>query len=252
MKMVINPQYDYLRGWIENVPSFFEQDGTIVYKARNLLKVFTLDNGIQVNVKRYKKPRLLNRLVYSFFRKTKASRAYYNTIEIIKKGFHAAEPVAYIEIHENGLFSDGYFISLQYHHVKEIRAYYAGPLSGNERLIDAFTRYSAAIHDAGIHHLDYSPGNILIRDNQHGAYTFILVDVNRMKFRPVSFDTGCRNFARLFADDRIYERIGLIYSQSRLNTLGTEEVIRLIINYKNRFLRKKAREKQLKKCFGFG
>jgi serine/threonine protein kinase len=248
MKIVVNPKYSYLRSWIEQIPSFFEDEGRVIYKARNLLKVFTLENGMDVNVKKYKTPYLLNRIVYSFFRKTKASRAYCNTIKIIEKGFDAAEAIAYIEIKRNGLFSDGYFISLQCHHVKEIREYYAGPLSGNENLIDEFTRYSAKIHDAGIYHLDYSPGNILICNND-GKYTFILVDVNRMKFMPVSFDAGCRNFSRLFTDDEIYKRIGLIYSQSRKNTFTKEEAVLLILKYKNRFLRKRACKKQIKGFF---
>ena len=248
MKIVINPKYEYLRNWIEQMPSFFESSGEIVYKARNILKVFSLDNGMDVNVKKYRKPHLFNRVVYSFFRKTKASRAYYNTLIIAEKGFKTAESVAYIEIKQNSLLSDSYFISLQCHDVKEIRECHSGPLSENENLIEAFAGYSAALHDAGVYHLDYSPGNILYH-NDNGKYTFILIDVNRMKFVPVSYDDGCKNFARLFVDDEIYRYIGKVYSELRNNTLGKDETARLIINYKNSFLKRKARLRRIKKVF---
>jgi len=245
MKIIVNPKYEYLREWIEQIPLFFENKGEIIYKGRNTVKVFSLDNGLCVNVKKFKRPPLYNRIVYSFFRKPKAFRAYYNTLKIAEKGFDTAESVAFIEIKRKGLFSDSYFISLQCADVKEMREYYWGPLSGNEPIIDAFAHYTAALHNAGIYHLDYSPGNILIR-YQDGNYVFILVDVNRMKFMPVNFDAGCRNFARLFGSDEIYQRIGSIYSRSRENAYSEEETIRLIIQYKNRYLNKQNTKKRMK------
>ena len=248
MKIIINPEYEYLRDWIEKLPSSFESNGEILYKGRNILKVFSLDNGMDINVKRYRKPHFFNRIVYSFFRKSKAARAYYYTLKIAEKGFDTAEAVAYIEIKQNSLLLDSFFISRQCHNVKEIRECHSGPLSGNEDLIEAFTRYSASLHDAGIYHLDFSPGNILYRNN-NGKYSFILIDVNRMKFKPVSFNAGCRNFARLFSDDEIYGYIGNVYAESRKNALDKEEIVKRIINYKNGFLKKKARLKRLKKMF---
>jgi len=249
MKIIINPEYDYLRSWIEQVPSFFEERGEVLYEGRNRLKVFTLDNGMAVNVKRYRKPAFFNRIVYSFFRKSKAARSYNNTLKIAEKGFDTAKAIAYIEIKQGGLLSCSFFISLQCHDVKEIRVCNSGPLSGNEKLIEAFTRYSASLHDAGIYHLDYSPGNILFREDD-GKYVFTLVDVNRMKFMPVNYDAGCKNFARLFVDDDIYMYIGDVYSQLRENTLGREETGRVIINYKNDFWKRKARLKRIKKIIG--
>lgn len=39
-----------------------------------------------------------------------------------------------------------------------MRELYFGPLTGNEDLLRAFARYTAALHEAGICHQDYSPG----------------------------------------------------------------------------------------------
>ena len=246
MKVVINPTYEYLREWIEQAPCFFEHEGTMLYKGRNMIKTFTFDNGLDINIKRYRKPVWFNRIVYSFFRKTKAFRAYHNTLRIAVKGFATAEAIASIETKQNGLLSDSYFISLQLHEVEEMRAYYYGPLSGNEALIDAFARYSAKLHDAGIYHLDYSPGNILIR-NDNGKYLFYLIDVNRMKFEAVTVNAGCRNFARLFGDDDIYRTIGMVYSQCRKEPFSQEEAVRLIMKYKEAFLQMKSRKAKIKR-----
>jgi serine/threonine protein kinase len=250
MKTVINPRYEYLHDWIENMPFLFEKEGEIIYKKRNTIKMFLLDNRLIINVKRFHKPHFFNRILYTFFIKSKAFRSYCHTLRIFEKGFDAAEAVAYMEINEGGLLSDSYYISLQCRNVREIREYYAGPLAGNETLIDAFARYSAALHDAGIYHLDYSPGNILIRnDSVSGEYSFILVDVNRMKFMSVGTEKGCKNFARLFGNDDINKRIGVVYSQSRKNIFDKEKAIRLILKYKNRLFRKKAQTAKLKRFF---
>jgi serine/threonine protein kinase len=239
-----------LRDWIADLPRSFAEGGEILHKARNIIKVFSLDEGLRVNVKKFRKPRFFNRIVYTFFRQSKAFRSYHHTLRIFEKGFHAAEAVACIEMRAGGLLSDSYYVSLQCRDVREIRTCYAGPLAGNERLIDAFARYTAALHDAGICHSDYSPGNILVRDDAaSGEYRFILVDVNRVKFRTVSPAEGCRNFARLFGNDDVYRRIGAVYSQSRRNVFSREKAVRLILKYKNRFLRKKACTARLKKLF---
>ena len=44
--------------------------------------------------------------------------------------------------------------------------------------------------------LDHSPGNTLIQLND-GAYKFYLVDLNRMEFGDMDFETRIKNFARL-------------------------------------------------------
>ena len=42
MRVVINPDYAYLREWIEALPQTFEQQGTIIYNARNQIRVINL------------------------------------------------------------------------------------------------------------------------------------------------------------------------------------------------------------------
>jgi serine/threonine protein kinase len=246
-KIVYNTGYKQYNDFVQSIPERFDKEGKVIYKQRNEIRVFDVDNEL-INVKKFRTPNFFNRIVYTFFRKSKAFKTYRNTLRISEKGFETAVAIACIEIKKGGLLCDSYFISLQCHDVKEIREYYYGPLQGNERLIDAFAGYTAALHDADIYHLDYSPGNILIREDK-GKYTFIPVDVNRMKFMPVGIRKGCLNFARLFEDNDIYERIGNVYSQSRAMTFSPDIAVSLIIKYKDRFLRRKAGKVRLKKMF---
>ena len=58
----------------------------------------------------------------------------------------------------------------------------------------AFAEFTARLHEAGILHLDYSPGNILY-DKIGEEYHFSLVDINRMHFGEVDIKKGCANFA---------------------------------------------------------
>ena len=67
MKIVIHPQYEYLTDFIHRLPTFFEKEGTTIYDGRNRIKVFQVD-GLLLNVKRFRKPILINSLIFSFLR----------------------------------------------------------------------------------------------------------------------------------------------------------------------------------------
>ena len=85
-----------------------------------------------------------------------------------------------IEQFQSGLLSHSYYICC-YDGGETVRSLMDGKVEGNEDKLSAFARYTAALHQAGILHLDYSPGNILIHQNDADEYSFSLVDVNRMQ-----------------------------------------------------------------------
>lgn len=71
------------------------------------------------------------------------------------------------------------------------------------------------MHDEGILHQDFSPGNILWERDANGHYHFSLVDINRMRFGPVSMKTGCENFARLWGPKAFIELLAGEYARRR-------------------------------------
>lgn len=238
IKITIHPDYEYLREFIEELPGIFSSQGQILQDGRNTIKIFEA-NGIILNVKRFRIPIFINRVAYTFFRGNKASKAYYNSIEVNKRGFTTPSSVAFIEEFSSGLLSYSYYISLQCPYSKEIREYHKGPLQGNEAFFTAFAQYSASLHNAEIYHLDYSPGNILINeDNNH--FEFCLVDINRMIFKPVSLKSGCQNFERLFNNDEVYIFLATEYAKAR--GMDVAECIKWINYYKDRFLKKDLRK----------
>ena len=71
---------------------------------------------------------------------------------------------------------------------------YLGVSSGADArvLLEALAQFTAAQHDRGVLHLDYNPGNILVR-SEGGGFQFALVDLNRLRFRYL--DIGDRAYA---------------------------------------------------------
>ena len=106
MKIVINPAYAVLKSFITKIPVLFEQEGELVYIARNQLRHYSVE-GYDVIVKRYKQPHLINRIAYTYFRPSKAKRAYEYAFKLLKLGINSPAPIAYIEQYKSGLLTYG-------------------------------------------------------------------------------------------------------------------------------------------------
>jgi len=69
-------------------------------------------------------------------------------------------------------------------------------LEDRETILKAFVSFSYDLHQHDIFHLDYSPGNILIK-KEDKSYQFKLVDINRMKFLKLDEALRAKSFAKL-------------------------------------------------------
>lgn len=196
MKIMINPKYEYLREYVERIPKDFETIGTVIHSGRNLIKMITVD-GLDINVKRYTIPPLINRIAYAFFRPSKGKRAFVYPEKLLEKGFETPCPIAYIEETKMGLIGHSYFMSVQSPYRYNFCQFGNADIKSCEDVVTAFAEFTARLHEAGILHLDYSPGNILY-DKIGEEYHFSLVDINRMHFGEVDIKKGCANFARLW------------------------------------------------------
>ena len=56
--------------------------------------------------------------------------------------------------------------------------------------------FVARMHEASVHHADLTPGNVLLQPVGDG-FAHLLVDLNRMRFAPVSLRTGLAALAKL-------------------------------------------------------
>ena len=149
--------------------------------SRNTIKLFDL-NGTTVNIKAFKTPIIINRLIYGFIRKSKAQRSFEFANRLFSLGIKSPTPIAYYEFSNFGFFGKSYYISkhlncdLTFRELTKDLNY-----PDHEIILRAFTRFTYDLHQKGVNFLDHSPGNTLIIKNDND-YDFYLVDLNRMKF----------------------------------------------------------------------
>ena len=163
---------------------------------RNSLKLFRLDDET-LNVKSFRVPNIINQIAYRFFRKSKAQRSfeYGKWLQSIEIG--TPKPIAYYEFKTLFLFKKSYYISEQLDcdlTFRELTTDFDYP--DHEEILRAFTRFTFKMHEKKVHFLDHSPGNTLIK-KAGDTYEFFLVDLNRMEFKPLDFETRIANFSKL-------------------------------------------------------
>lgn len=242
-KFYINPKYARLRLALAKIPSIFDTQGQEIYHSRNVIKVFHVD-GIALNVKSYGHPNWINKFVYSSgLRKPKGLRAYQYPSVLRKKGIGTPEEVAYIEYRHWHILKRSFFISVQspYPHT----FYEAGNFEAHQHddLAEAFAKFTARMHEQGVMHRDYSPGNILW-DQQGGEYHFLIVDINRLYFGPVSLRKGCRNFARLWGPKSFF--ITIVRTYARCRHFDEELALRVALCERKRFWKRISRKHPVK------
>ncbi len=228
--MLINKKYEHLREWLEQLPENFEHLGEVIYDKRNQLRVITAPDGTLVNAKRYCIPHALNRVVYSLgLRQPKGRRAFLYPARLLELGIETPEPIAYIEQRCCGLLGLSYFISVQ-SPLRHTFFEFGNAQEGTyEDIAVALGRFTAMVHDRGVLHLDYSPGNILWDKDEQG-YHFALVDINRMYFGNVDMQHGCATLCRLWGPKHFTELLVRSYAQAR----GFDEEEALAITMKAR------------------
>ncbi len=183
--------------FIKDIKTYFSNSKNSIHKARNEIKIINYEDE-ELVIKSFKVPHIINKIVYTFFKSSKAKKSYDNSVKIIK---YVPKPIGIIEFKSFGLLSDSYFISENFKYDFTIRE----PLldtnfTDKEQIFKEFAHFSKELHDDGIFHLDYSPGNILIK-KENGSFIFKVVDINRMQFMDLSINDRLKNFSKLWAKD---------------------------------------------------
>ena len=181
MKVVVSDEYARHADFIRALPDAFAAgQGEVVYDQRNQIRRFT-DQGQVFIVKRYKPVNTVQRVVYTFFRNTKACRAYLFAKEFRRRGIDTPREVAYLETGSMGLFRTGYFVSLEaagtetHLLLREVKDF-------SHELADAVATQILLMHRHGILHGDLNLSNFLCTEEQDGHYHFTMIDVNRSHF----------------------------------------------------------------------
>ncbi len=249
MKYKIAPQFLGKKKQLDNIIFNFNNKGEpFGNQDRNTLKLFKLKNKI-VNVKSFKVPNFINQIAYKFFRKSKARRSFEYALKLQSMGLGTPQPIAYYEFTTPFLFKKSYYISEQLKHELTYRALTQDlNFPNHEVILRAFTRFTYELHEKGVCFLDHSPGNTLIK-KVDDAYTFYLVDLNRMHFKALDFKTRIKNFAKL----TIHKSMVEIMSDEYAKCTGKEYkmIFNLMWKYTQEFQNKFWQKRKLKNKLKF-
>ena len=215
---------------------------------RNTIKILNID-GINVNIKAFKIPNIFNQIAYRFFRKSKAQRSFEYAKKLIELGIGSPKPLAFFEFNTLLLFKKSFYLSEQVDCDLTYRELITDLNYPNyETILRAFTRFTYLLHERGIQFLDHSPGNTLIKKNGN-HYDFYLVDLNRMNFGELDFETRIKNFSRL----TMYKSMVEIMSDEYAKCSGEdyELIFNLMWDSTLRFQEKYHNRMKLKKTIKF-
>lgn len=229
-KVYVDAGFCTLTSYVKALPALFKYDsGTVIYKGRNELREMDW-HGTKVVIKSFRVPNLINRIAYGVFRSSKAQRSFEYAEMLRREGIGSPAPVAYYTERNGLLFTRSYYVSLKsecpYSYVNLMR----GDFPGQEEILRAIARTTAALHEKGYLHKDYSRGNILFRHTDKGVEVEI-IDLNRIRFRTVDMEEGCRNFERLPGTPEMFAILADEYAKAR--GFDANECLKLILKYNN-------------------
>ncbi len=238
--LTLNPKYQDFEPYLIGIQEIFKSSHESIHKARNELKIIEL-NGLKCVVKSFKVPHAINRIAYSFFRPSKAKKSYLNGMKLLELGITTPEPIGVIEFFSGGLLRESYFISIYEPYDFTIREVFHHKVSTYQDILREFAKFTFALHQKGVWHVDYSLGNILVTVLED-SYRFSLVDINRMKFKTIHPLEGLTNFNKFWAKDE-NDLIILAVEYAKMANIDTQKAIEILVN-EAKFLEAKVKLKR--------
>lgn len=244
MKAVFSEKYQHLQPQIHELIASFDNGGQTVYSGRNEVKTFDLQK-CKINIKAFKKPHLINKVAYRYFRSSKARRSFEYAKILLQKGIRTPEPIGYME--EAGkTFGKSYYICKHIDYDYTFRDLISmSDIPKRNDILRQFTEFTYLLHEKGVEFLDHSPGNTLIVNETNHTCAFYLVDLNRMKFHAnMSLSARIYNFRRLAHSKEIISEISKTYAG--LVGIDFDSVFKLMWKNTDHFFTKFNRKKRIK------
>jgi tRNA A-37 threonylcarbamoyl transferase component Bud32 len=231
---------------LTNLIDGFNSKGIVFIEGkRNSIKLFRLDT-VTLNIKSFRVPKFINKIVYRFFRPSKAKRSFEYAEILAQKNIGTPKPIAYFEKYDWLGLCDSYYVCEHIDFDFMIR-----DLIETENFPEAntilkkFAQFSFNLHENGIEFLDHSPGNTLIKRRDDDSYDFYLVDLNRMKFhRTMDFQLRMKNLRKITPYEEMIKTISEEYAQ--LYNKPEIEVFENMWRYTTKFQEKTSFKKKIK------
>ena len=238
--------YKYFEPKLRHTINNFILDGKLIKHSRNTIKSFNVDN-LKLNIKRFKKPNFFNKIIYTFFRSTKAQRSFDYAKKLIELGIATPKPIFYYNKFESGLIFQSFYCSENVDYDYDMEYVFENKqLINRDQLLKEFTLFTHNLHENGIMFLDHSRSNTLIKNNNN-SYTFYLIDLNRMKFKSLTLKERLRNFKRLKMNDEVLKKVSEYYAD--LIKMDKQLIFKRIKKYSENFENKRSFRKRLKFFF---
>jgi len=236
-----------LKDFVTNIKLYFNQkENQVIYDKRNIIKIVEFE-GKKYVVKSFKTPHMLNQIVYRFFRDSKAKRSFQNSIQLRKLDIHTPEPVGYIEFPTHFRFKESFYISDLFNFDFEIRAVFADEnFEDRENILKQFIEYTYKLHKKKVYHIDYSPGNILVR-KIGSTYLFSIIDVNRMQFIELDTKLRMKSISKLTKSEKDNQLMVQHYAKiSKLDEVELQKALEGALKEEANYLANKKRFKKIK------
>ena len=234
------------KDFLDIINSFGREGKVIDDRGRNLIKLFH-KKSVDINVKSFKIPHIINRIAYKYVRPSKARRSFEHACLLLDKNIGTPQPLAYYEFFTTLGIAKSYYFSEHIEYdltFKEIRSDPDYP--DRERILREFTKFTFDFHEQGIFFKDHSHGNTLIK-KEGDQYFFNLIDLNRMDFYKLDIDDRMKNFAKLTEDIDIVKIMSDEYA--KLISESPELIFDKMWAEIHRFRKKYQRRQNLKNMF---
>jgi len=249
LKKIIYIELNYKK-YIENIKYYFEnQYKEIIFKQRNEVRsVYFNSEDKEFVVKKFKVPHILNRIIYKYIRDSKAESSYKNSLKLLKLNVNVPKPIGFC-IEENFfIISSSYYVSENIIYEFDIRYVLENKyLKNRNQILKEFIKFSFELHNKGINHLDYSPGNIIIKvinDNHILKYKFYILDLNRVRFEVMDIEKRIGNLSKL-TNNKLNNYI-IINEYSKLIKKDRKYIKKIYDKYKKKEIKYLKMKKRIK------
>lgn len=249
MTIKIHSAFKAYKTEILNCISGFDNQGQLIYGgSRNSIKTFDIGDYI-LNIKAFQRPNFIKKIIYTYFRASKAKRSYNFAQYLIDKGIGTPKPIAYVEQKDLLGLTSSYYVCehLEYDLMfRELVTDSEWPK--HEKILRQFTQFCFKLHENGIEFKDHSPGNTLIKKINESHYEFYLVDLNRMTFHDnMTIEQRMFNLRRLTPK---LDMVSIIADEyAKLSEENSEKLFKMLWEATSGFQRKFHRKKRFKNKF---
>ena len=242
----INDKYFSFQEKINLCVKNFNHEGDLIKDSRNTVKVFKIDD-LYINIKRFKRPNFINRLIYSFFRSTKACRSFLYANKLLDYNILTPDPIAYIENSKYFILDDSFYICENIDYDFDMKHVFENKqLESRDKLIKKFVLFTHKLHENRVMFLDHSTSNTIIK-KVGSDYKLFLIDLNRMKFKKMNFEDRLKNFRRLNLSDDSIKKVSHFYSE--IVNINKDLIFEKIKKYSHNFQTNREKRKKIKNFF---